>query len=146
MMLVKRNLKEHMSKEDKEWLSTKEAIQLFKSKNYPITIGILNYLSLSSKIVERTATDGIHRRFSRESISGYIQAKKNKPNKKIWIRVIDLAKKLHVHKSRIYSRLKTYNSSCIKYFGTTYVNKQEFLKKYKEEYNGNTDGRKKARN
>ncbi len=44
------------------------------------------------------------------------------------------------------SNKKEYYTTYRTHMGIMYVNRQEFIKKYKEKYNGSTDGRKKARN
>lgn len=134
-----------MDKKNKVWLSTKEAIQLFKKNKLSITARGLDYLRLHNIVIWKSEDD-YHKLYNLISLKGYIKSRLHIPSELKYIKITDLAKELHVHKCRIYKRLKDYRTHTIKHLGITYVNKQEFLKKYKEEYNGNTDGRKKARN
>ncbi len=125
-------------------LSTKEAIQYLKDNGIEITREGLRYLRIHSNI--RFSCDGFYYRYSSNSLCEFIIQRKNIPNSKIWIKINDLAVELHVHVSRIYRKVKEYNTDIKNHRGINYVHKQQFIKKYKEEYNGSTDRRKEARN
>jgi hypothetical protein len=145
ILIVKKNGLKHMNKKIKEWLSAKEAILLFKQNNISLTTSSLRYLCSRNFILSKKSDADYHNLYNTESIKEYIKERKNIPSKS-YIKVTDLAKELHVHRCRIYKKLKEYNVKTVKHLGITYVNKQEFLKKYKAEYDGNTDRRKEARN
>ncbi len=129
----------------KEWLSNKEAIQYLKDNGIELTRQGLKYLRTYDNI--KFSDDDLYYKYSSDSSYAHIKYVKNIPDIKVWIPVKDLAQALHVHISRIYRKEKEYYDVTTKtHMGLMYVNRQEFIEKYKEEYNGSTDGRKKARN
>ncbi len=130
----------------KEWLSNKEAIQYLKDNGIEITRSGLQYLRIySDSFIFKK--ERFYYKYNFDSLHAYINYMKNIPDSKVWIPVKDLARTLHVHISRIYRKEKEYYNVTMKtHMGLMYVNRQEFIEKYKEEYNGSTDGRKKARN
>jgi len=130
----------------KEWLSTKKAIQLLKDNGIETTRQGLKYLRINRPYYAKKAKNKFHYLYCPVCLEEYIKEIKNKPNPKVWIRIKDLANELHVHVCRIYRKYKAYRIIIKYHIGITYVNRQEFIKKYKEEYNGTTDGRKEARN
>ncbi len=130
---------------EKEWLSTKEALQFLKDNEIDITRQGLNYLKThASGVIFKI--QGFYFLYNRNSLYDFIKQRKNIPDPKVWIKINDLAVELHVHVSRIYRKGKEYTVDGYKHIGITYVNRPQFIKKYKEEYNENTDRRKEARN
>ncbi len=141
MLLVKSYGKKIM-KIKKEWLSTKEAIQYLKDNEIDITPNGLRYIG---KLYDGRRRIGYYFEYHITLLQIYIGKVRDKPADHM-IKISELAKELNVHVCRIYRKLKEYQPTFIFYMGKTYVNRPQFIKKYKEEYNGNTDRRKEARN
>lgn len=114
------------------WLPIREAISYLQKKGVAISkVGLVKMGALYK--FSRKQVDGFHWEFSKEGLDKYCISKK--PLGKKYITIAELAELFHTTYTIIYNFLNRNELKKMYREGQIYVNKQQFVEKYKEKHN-----------